>query len=156
MLPAVGNDVLSANPNFEALYRNLCVNKLNANATTKVDPKVQKERNAFDEVSADVASKKTDHVDYHVVHDEGGAQKKLTRRQELRAARSEATKRAIIKSYLDSLSYRSDHLPAEVCNAGWTVLMPERNLTKVHSSRSSWPLSPQLCSHRCPKKMLGC
>lgn len=59
MLPAVGNDVLSANPNFEALYRDLCVNKLNANATTKVDPKVQKERNAFDEVSADVASKKT-------------------------------------------------------------------------------------------------
>lgn len=156
MLPAVGNDVLSANPNFEALYRDLCVNKLNANATTKVDPKVQKERNAFDEVSADVASKKTDDVDYHVVHDEGGAQKKLTRRQELRAARSEATKRAIIKSYLDSLSYRSDQLPAEVCHAGWTVLMLERNLTKVHSSRSSWPLSPQLCSHRCPKKMLGC
>lgn len=71
MLPAVGNDVLSANPNFEALYRDLCVNKLNANATTKVDPKVQKERNAFDEVSANVASKKTDDVDYHVVHDEG-------------------------------------------------------------------------------------
>lgn len=101
-------------------------------------------------------ARRRDDVDYHVVHGEGGAQKKLMRRQELRAARSEATKRAIIKSYLDSLSYRSDQLPAEVCHVGWTVLMLERNLTKVHSSRSSWPLSPQLCSHRCPKKMLGC
>lgn len=50
MLPAVAQDVLSANPNFDALYRDLCVNKLNVNATTRIDPKVQKERNAFDEV----------------------------------------------------------------------------------------------------------
>jgi hypothetical protein len=53
MLPAVALDVLSANPNFEAVYRDLCANKLNANATTRIDPKVQKERNAFDEVGDD-------------------------------------------------------------------------------------------------------
>ena len=52
MLPAVAQDVLSANPNFDALYRDLCANRLNANATTKIDAKVQKERNAFDEVGA--------------------------------------------------------------------------------------------------------
>ncbi|USW48685.1 Putative HAUS augmin-like complex subunit 4 [Septoria linicola] len=39
----------NVHPKFDALYRDLRVNKLNANGTTKVDPKVQKERDVFEE-----------------------------------------------------------------------------------------------------------
>lgn len=50
MSPPVDPEVLSANPKFDALYRDLSGNKLNADSTTKLDAKVLKERDAFSEV----------------------------------------------------------------------------------------------------------
>lgn len=47
MLPPVDPEVLSANPQFDALYRDLCSNKLEEDGTTKIDAKAQKERDAF-------------------------------------------------------------------------------------------------------------
>lgn len=47
MLPPVDPGILSANPQFDALYRDLCSNRLEADGTTKIDPKAQKERDAF-------------------------------------------------------------------------------------------------------------
>ncbi|KAM3415813.1 hypothetical protein BST61_g9322 [Cercospora zeina] len=79
MLPLVESNV---DPKFDALYRDLCSNKLNADGTTKVDLKVQKERDTFDE--------------------------------ELRRARISTAKQGLIKSYLQSLSYGEDQLPAEL------------------------------------------
>lgn len=49
MLPPVDPEILSANPQFDALYRDLCTNKLKEDGTTKVDAKAQKERDAFKE-----------------------------------------------------------------------------------------------------------
>ncbi|CAK1354130.1 hypothetical protein CB0940_01966 [Cercospora beticola] len=79
MLPLVESNV---DPKFDALYRDLCSNKLNSNGTSKVDLKVQKERDTFDE--------------------------------ELRRARTSVAKQGLIKSYLQSLSYGDDQLPAEL------------------------------------------
>ncbi|KAF2212361.1 hypothetical protein CERZMDRAFT_97637 [Cercospora zeae-maydis SCOH1-5] len=79
MLPLAESNV---DPKFDALYRDLCSNKLNANGTTKVDLKLQKERDTFD--------------------------------AELRRARVSNAKEGLIKSYLQSLSYGEDQLPAEL------------------------------------------
>ncbi|KAK4507101.1 hypothetical protein PRZ48_000835 [Zasmidium cellare] len=49
MLPPVDPEILSANPQFDALYRDLCSNKLEEDGTTKIDAKAQKERDAFKE-----------------------------------------------------------------------------------------------------------
>ncbi|TKA75433.1 hypothetical protein B0A55_04880 [Friedmanniomyces simplex] len=49
MLPPVESNVLVANPKFEALYHNLCANKLDENGPTKLDVKAQKEREALQE-----------------------------------------------------------------------------------------------------------
>ncbi|KAF2723979.1 hypothetical protein K431DRAFT_282244 [Polychaeton citri CBS 116435] len=43
MLPPVTPAVLKANPRFEALYRDLCNNKLNKDGTTKLNEKAQKD-----------------------------------------------------------------------------------------------------------------
>lgn len=47
MLPPVDPSVLSANPKFEALYRDLCANKLNPDGSSTFDQKTQKERDVF-------------------------------------------------------------------------------------------------------------
>ena len=49
MILSVDPEVLSANPQFGALYRDLSANKLNEDGTTKVDAKTQKERDGFKE-----------------------------------------------------------------------------------------------------------
>lgn len=49
MLPPVDPGTLTANPQFDALYRDLCLNKLEQDGTTKVDAKTEKERDAFKE-----------------------------------------------------------------------------------------------------------
>jgi hypothetical protein len=51
MLLAVNKEVLDGNPKFEALYRDLCNNKLQVDGTTKPDGAAQKDRDAFNEVS---------------------------------------------------------------------------------------------------------
>jgi hypothetical protein len=51
MFPPVEPDIAASNPKFDALYRDLCTNKLNPDGTTKVDAKAQKERDALAEVS---------------------------------------------------------------------------------------------------------
>lgn len=50
MLPPIEPETASSNPKFDALYRDLSSNKLNADGTTKVDANAQKERDAFSEV----------------------------------------------------------------------------------------------------------
>lgn len=47
MLPPVQPEILSANPKFDALYRDLCTNKLDRDGTTKLDAKAQKEHDAM-------------------------------------------------------------------------------------------------------------
>ncbi|KAM0719687.1 hypothetical protein Q7P37_003818 [Cladosporium fusiforme] len=47
MLPPVDPSILSANPKFEALYRDLCTNKLNPDGSSAFDQKAQKERDVF-------------------------------------------------------------------------------------------------------------
>lgn len=42
----------TSHPKFEALYRDLCTNKVNSDATSKLDPKAQKERDSLSEVRA--------------------------------------------------------------------------------------------------------
>lgn len=49
MLPPTDPELLNANPQFDALYRDLCSNKLEADGTTKIDAKAQKERDNFKE-----------------------------------------------------------------------------------------------------------
>ncbi|KAK5175221.1 uncharacterized protein LTR77_000358 [Saxophila tyrrhenica] len=49
MLPPIEPEVASANPKFDALYRDLCSNKLGANGTSVVDGKAQKERETLNE-----------------------------------------------------------------------------------------------------------
>ncbi|KAK3696035.1 hypothetical protein LTR37_018177 [Vermiconidia calcicola] len=49
MLPPVESAVNSSNPKFEALYNDLCKNKLNTDGTTKLDAKAQKERDGLSE-----------------------------------------------------------------------------------------------------------
>lgn len=50
MLPPVNASVLSANPKIDALYRDLCTNKLNADGSSKADGKTLKERDTVAEV----------------------------------------------------------------------------------------------------------
>ncbi|KAK3696138.1 hypothetical protein LTR37_018109 [Vermiconidia calcicola] len=49
MLPPVEKAVNSSNPKFEALYNDLCNNKLNIDGTSKLDAKAQKERDGLSE-----------------------------------------------------------------------------------------------------------
>ena len=51
MLPLADTSLLGANPKFAALYRDLSSNKLNADATSKLDAKALKEHEAFEKVS---------------------------------------------------------------------------------------------------------
>jgi hypothetical protein len=53
MLPPVDPTILSTNPRFETLYRDLCTNKLNPDGSSALDEKVQKERDIFATVSSD-------------------------------------------------------------------------------------------------------
>ncbi|KAK5120229.1 hypothetical protein LTR85_006435 [Meristemomyces frigidus] len=49
MLPPVDASIMASNPRFDALYRDLCANKLNADGSSRLDTKAVKERQAFDE-----------------------------------------------------------------------------------------------------------
>nr|POE46894.1 uncharacterized protein CFP56_00226 [Quercus suber] len=49
MLPPVDPAVLSANPQFEALYTDLCTKKLDTDGTSRLEGKAVKEREAFSE-----------------------------------------------------------------------------------------------------------
>ncbi|KAK3650994.1 hypothetical protein LTR56_006045 [Elasticomyces elasticus] len=49
MLPPVDLHVLAINPKFDTLYRDLCTTKLNEDATTQLDVKVNKEHDALQE-----------------------------------------------------------------------------------------------------------
>lgn len=49
MLPPVDPDTLENNPKFDALFRDLCTNKLDDDGATKLDAKTQQERDAFSE-----------------------------------------------------------------------------------------------------------
>jgi hypothetical protein len=51
MLPPVDAAILAANPEFEALYRDLCSTKLAEDGSTRLDNKTQKERNLLKDVS---------------------------------------------------------------------------------------------------------
>jgi hypothetical protein len=60
MLPPIDPTVLSANPQFYILYRDLCTVKLNLDGSSTLDQKTQKERDVFATVSAnDFVSKYT-------------------------------------------------------------------------------------------------
>ncbi|KAI7325205.1 hypothetical protein KC326_g826 [Hortaea werneckii] len=48
MLPLADTSILGANPKFAAIYRDLSSNKLNADATSKLDAKALKEHEAFE------------------------------------------------------------------------------------------------------------
>lgn len=50
MLPPVDPATLSTNPKFNALYQDLYNNKLNADGTSKLDAKAQRERDGLGEV----------------------------------------------------------------------------------------------------------
>jgi hypothetical protein len=50
MLPAVDSAVLAANPRFEALYRDLCTNKLNEDGSSRLDAKSLRDRQGVEEV----------------------------------------------------------------------------------------------------------
>ena len=50
MLPPIDPTVLSGNPNFNALYSDLCNNKLNADGTSKLDAKAQRDHDALRQV----------------------------------------------------------------------------------------------------------
>lgn len=51
MLPPVDPILLANNPQFEALYRDLCTNKLNPDGSSGFDQKAEKERDVFATVS---------------------------------------------------------------------------------------------------------
>lgn len=51
MLPPVDPAVLSANHKFDALYRDLCINKLNSDGSSIFEQVAQKERDVFATVS---------------------------------------------------------------------------------------------------------
>lgn len=50
MLPPVDPVVLSANPKFDALFNDLCKNKLNPDGSSRLDTKAQREHNTLSEV----------------------------------------------------------------------------------------------------------
>ncbi|KAI7353953.1 hypothetical protein KC354_g11296 [Hortaea werneckii] len=50
MLPLADTSLLGANPKFAALYRDLSSNKLNADATSKLDAKALKEHESFEKL----------------------------------------------------------------------------------------------------------
>ena len=60
MLPPVDTRVLATNPKFEALYNDLCTNRLNQDGTSKLDAKAQKEHDTLQNVrSCDAYSERT-------------------------------------------------------------------------------------------------
>jgi hypothetical protein len=58
MLPPIDPDIRSSNPKFDALYNDLCNNKLNPDGTTKLDAKAQRERDTLSEVRIRSSSEK--------------------------------------------------------------------------------------------------
>jgi len=50
MLPPVDPSTLTANPRFNALYRDLCTNKLGPDGSTVLDQKALKERAGLETV----------------------------------------------------------------------------------------------------------
>lgn len=50
MLPPVDQEIRTANSKFDALYNDLCSNKLNPDGSTKIDAKAQRERDSLSEV----------------------------------------------------------------------------------------------------------
>lgn len=109
MLPPIEPEIASTNPKFDALYRDLCSNKLHSDGTTKVDPNPQKERDALSEVCLD-------HLlpTCKVLHHRGLI---LTWRKDLHKARVSAAKSGIIRTHLQALAYHGDELPSEVKHA---------------------------------------
>lgn len=53
MLPPIDPAILSANPKFNALYSDLCNNKLNADGTSQLDAKAQRDHDALSQVRGD-------------------------------------------------------------------------------------------------------
>lgn len=51
MLPAIEPVVLASNPQFEALYTDLCTKKLDDDGTSRLESKAVAERESFREVS---------------------------------------------------------------------------------------------------------
>jgi hypothetical protein len=51
MLPPIDPTVLSTNPQFYILYRDLCTVKLNLDGSSTLDQKTQKDRDVFATVS---------------------------------------------------------------------------------------------------------
>ncbi|OQO09210.1 hypothetical protein B0A48_06101 [Cryoendolithus antarcticus] len=82
MLPPISQSVLTSNPKFEVLHRDLCTNRLNSDGSSTVDEKTRKERESFSD--------------------------------DLRSARVEAAKRAIVKSELRRVALGSNELPEEL------------------------------------------
>jgi len=54
MIPAVSSDILAANPNFSALYRDLCSNKLQQDGASKPDNKLIQEHDQLNKVLLDL------------------------------------------------------------------------------------------------------
>jgi hypothetical protein len=50
MLPPIDQEIRATNPKFDALYNDLCNNKLNADGSTNLDAKAQRERDILTEV----------------------------------------------------------------------------------------------------------
>ena len=56
MLPPVNSSILAEHPKFDALYRDLCDNKLHADGSSQLDLDEIKERKALQEVSHHAAA----------------------------------------------------------------------------------------------------
>ncbi|WPH04993.1 Hypothetical protein R9X50_00789100 [Acrodontium crateriforme] len=84
MLPPVDPVILSANPRFEALYREICLKRLNQDGTTRVEAnsKAEKNREAFT--------------------------------KDLRTARLESARQIILKQNAEDLQFRLEELPDEL------------------------------------------
>lgn len=50
MLPVLDQNTADANPGFEAVYNDLCKNKLEVDATSVLDPESSREKSVFDGV----------------------------------------------------------------------------------------------------------
>ena len=50
MLPPIDQEIRTANPKFDALYNDLCNNKLNPDGSTKLETKALRERDSLSDV----------------------------------------------------------------------------------------------------------
>jgi hypothetical protein len=108
MLLPLEPEVAAANPKFDALYRDLCTNKLNSDRTSRLDAQAQKERDALAEVGK--------HATSSPERESNDRMHGLTNVvQDLHKARVSAARSNLIKSHLQSLAYRDEELPSEVC-----------------------------------------